>query len=157
MDILNTAQESEDILVQAQALMDLMPTLCAEVQQHMKSGRIHWRNMTASAKNTKYTTLQNAPLSDDTASEFIEVLDLYKQSLDDVIKAGSALGEAMTALSIAHLYFWGAMLLNKTMFELFFKYLDQSNDAFQKRREGWKVLSGWDKVDKLLQAVSERP
>jgi hypothetical protein len=156
LDMLNTVQESEDILVQAQGLMDLVPTLCAEAQQHMKSGRMHWRNMIAIAKNTKYTKLQNAPLSDDTASEFIEVLDLYKLSLDDAIKAGNTLGEAMTALYIAHLYYWGAMLLKKTMFELFFKYLDQSNDAFQKRREGWKVLSGWDKVDKLLQAVSER-
>ncbi len=42
------------------------------------------------------------------------------------------------------------------MFEEFFRYLDQSNEAFQKRREGWKVLNGWDKVNKLLMAVPEQ-
>lgn len=42
------------------------------------------------------------------------------------------------------------------MLDEFYRYLDQSYEAFQKRQEGWKVLSGWDKVDKLLKPMSEK-
>jgi CHAT domain-containing protein len=157
VDMLDTVVESEDIQIQAQRLVNLVPTLCEEAQQYTRSGVPYWRNMTASAKKTIYSKRQGAPLFDDADPEFIEVLDLYKLSLEEAVKAGNTLGEAATALYIAQLYFWGAMKLEKlSMFDEFFRYLDQSNEAFQKRREGWKVLSGWDKVDKLLKAVSEK-
>ncbi|KAF7507528.1 hypothetical protein GJ744_010319 [Endocarpon pusillum] len=155
VDMLATRVKSEDILIQAQRLMDLVPTLCEEAQQYTKSGLLHWRNMMASAKNAVYWKRQGAPLSDDADPEFIDVLDLHKSSLEEAVKAGNILGEGGTALFIAQLYFWGAMKLKKSMVDEFIKYLDQSYEAFQKRREGWKVLSGWDKVDKLLKAVSE--
>lgn len=155
VDKLATVVESEDILIQAQRLVNLVPTLCEEAQQYANSGLLHWRNMMASAKNVIYSKRQGAPLADDANPEFIDVLDLHKLSLEEAVKAGNILGEAGTALFIAQLYFWGAMKLKKSMLDEFFKYLDQSYEAFQKRREGWKVLRGWDKVDKLLKAVSE--
>ncbi|ERF75709.1 hypothetical protein EPUS_01539 [Endocarpon pusillum Z07020] len=155
VDKLASVVEAEDILIEAQRLVNLVPTLCEEAQQSAKSVLLHRRNMMASAKNIIYSRRQGAPLSDDADPEFIEVLDLHKSSLEEAVRAGNILGEAGTALFIAQLYYWGAMKLKKSMLDEFFKYLDQSYEAFQKRREGWKVLSGWDKVDKLLKAVSE--
>ena len=157
VDMLRNVLECEDIMIQAQRLLDLAPTLCEEAQPYAKSNVPHWRNMMASAKQTIYSRRQGAPLADDADPGFIEVLELHKLSLEEAVKGGNALGEATTALTIAQHYFWGAIKLEKSsMFDEFFRYLDQSNEAFQKRREGWKVLSGWDKVNKLLKAVSEQ-
>jgi CHAT domain-containing protein len=157
VDMLLTVLECEDILIQAQRLVNLVPTLCEEAQKYTKSNVTQWRNMFASAMHTIYMKRQGAPLLDDADPEFIEVLSLYKSSLEEVVKVGNTLGEATTALYIAQLYFWGAMKGTKaSMFDEFFRYLDQSNEAFQKGREGWKVLSGWDKVYKLLKSVSEK-
>jgi hypothetical protein len=157
VDMLRAAVEYEDIMIQAQRLLDLTPTLCEEAQPFTKSNVPNWRNMMASAKRTIYSRRQGAPLADDADPGFIEVLELHKLSLGEAVKTGDTLLEASTALFIAQHYFWGAIKLEKSsMFDEFFRYLDQSNEAFQKRREGWKVLSGWNKVDKLLKAVSEQ-
>jgi CHAT domain len=157
VDMLRTVVEHEDIAIQAQRLLDLAPTLCEEAQPYAKSNVPHWRHMMASAKQSIYLRRQGAPLADDADPGFIEVLELHKSSLEELVKVGDTLGEAASALYIAQLYFWGATKLEKSsMFEEFFRYLDQSNEAFQKGREGWKVLNGWDKVNKLIKAVSEQ-
>lgn len=81
--------------------MNLVPTLCEEAQQYTKSGLVYWQNMMASAKNTIYSKRLGAPFVDDADPKFIDVLDLYKLSLEEAVKAGIILGEAATALFIA--------------------------------------------------------
>ncbi|KAL9119341.1 MAG: hypothetical protein Q9187_004105 [Circinaria calcarea] len=145
----------EDRFTEAQRMLDLIPTLCEEVQSHLKAGTVNWRNVVCSAKTAIYARQNKETLLNEESPQFREIQALYEISLRESQERNHHWNEASTALAMAQHLMFAASMLRPAAFEAFCRYLDTAEMAFQKNRESWKVLRGWNKVQKLLLAVRE--
>ena len=146
----------EDILLEAQRMLNPVPTLCEEAQRQFRGTFINWRNLVCGAKKTLYSKQNYETLVNEDTPEFCEILELYKLSLKESRDRGSLHNEATTLLFIAQHYYYAAWNLRPAALTAFFEYLDAADTVYNKIRENWKVLAGWAKVEKLLGAVQEQ-
>ena len=149
------AARQEDILLEAQRMLNLVPTLCEEAQQQFRGTFVNWRNLVCGAKRIHYSKQNYETLVNEESPEFREILELYKLSLKESRDRGSLNNEATTLLFIAQHYYYAAWNLRPAALTAFFGYLDAADTVYNKSRESWKVLAGWAKVEKLLGAVQE--
>ena len=133
----------QDILKEAQRLLDLIPVLCEEAQGQLQSSTVNWRNIACTAKRILLAQQSPDILKNEEHPGFREVLDLYKVSLKECRDRGDQVNEAATLLFIAQHYYDGAFALRSAALGAFFQYLDESDTIYNKTREGWKVLKGW--------------
>lgn len=145
----------EDRLTEAQRMLDLIPTLCDEVQSHLKASSVNWRNIVCMAKTAIYAGQNKETLWNDESPQFREIQALYEISLRESQERNHHLNEAATALAKAQHLMFAASIIRPAALEAFCKSLDTAEMAFQKNRESWRVLRGWNKVQKLLLAVRE--
>ncbi|KAL8726744.1 MAG: hypothetical protein Q9166_006539 [cf. Caloplaca sp. 2 TL-2023] len=145
-----------EILHEANRLLALVPELCDEAQQQFKGSTVNWRNVACLAKKTILAQQNTETLWNEQHPDFIEIVDMYKVSLQESRDRGSLMNEAAILLFIAQHYSHGALLLRPAAIGPFFEYLDAADTVYNKSRESWKVLKGWSKVEKLLSAVQEQ-
>ena len=86
----------------------------------------------------------------------MEILSLYKISINELRDQGDFYGQATTFLFIAQHYFFPGQKLRPAALEAYFQNLSQAELMFRRVRESWKILRGWSKVQKLLKAAEER-
>ncbi len=149
------ASYMEDSAIEAQRLLGLTYSLGSAAQEILKTNRPPWRNIICGAKKTMYVRQDLQSMLNEENAQFLEIVSLYKISLDEFRNLGHIYGQAMTSLFLAQQYFWPALNGRPAAFGAFFEHLDNADTMFRRIREGWKVLSGWDKVQKLLQAAEE--
>ena len=145
----------EDRHIEAQRMLDLVPTLYEEVQPHLRSSVVNWRNIVCSAKIMIYARQDKETLWNDESPQFREIQALYDISLRESQEKNNHWNEASTALYMAQHMMFAASKLRPAAIDAFFTHLDTAEIAFQKNRESWKILKGWNKVQKLLLAVRE--
>ena len=153
--VMHVAREN-DILLEAQRMLDLVPTLCGEAQHQFMGIIVNLRNLVCDAKKALYSKQNYEWLVNEDSPEFCEVLELYKLSLQESRDRGNLANEATTLLYIAQLYYYAAWNLRPAALTAFFEQLNAADTVYNKSREGWKVLTGWAKVEKLLSAMQER-
>ena len=146
---------TEDSATEAERLLDLTFSLGPKAQEMLKSTRPAWRNIICGAKKMIYARQDTQSMFNEENAQFQEIVSLYKLSLNDFRIQGHMYGQAMTSIFLAQQYFWPALHRRPVAFQAFFEYLDNADTIFRRIREGWRVLSGWNKVQKLLQAAEE--
>lgn len=143
--------------LEAQRLLDLFPNLEVKVQEHMSSNLAYWRSTVAAAKHMMYIQSRGNVLLDMHSPETKEIIELYNQSLaDNRDKNGPLIRDVYINMDIAHVYFYGAKKMDPTAFEGLSNAVVRAVQAFEKIRAGWRALTGWDRVHKLLLAMEER-
>ena len=150
------AKRQEDILLEAQRMLNLVPTFCEEAQEQFKGVFINMRNLVCGAKKTLYSKQNYETLVNEESPEFCEILELYKISLKESRDRGSLNNEATTLLFIAQHYYYAAWNLRPAALTAFFEYLDAADTVYNKSRERWKVLKFREKLEKLLGDVQEQ-
>ena len=83
IDIIIGSSRHEDVLCEAQRMLDLIPTLCDEAHEYFRELTVHWRNIACGAKRTMYAQQNVELLCNEELSEFCEILDMYKISLQE--------------------------------------------------------------------------
>ena len=147
---------ARDKVIDAQNLLELESTVHAEARHLGGQNTSSWRNVICSLKTLVYQEEHCHVLCDEGSSEFQEILGLYKTSLKEEQERGRLIGLANTYMLIAELYYFAAQRLRPEALDPFFQALKDADITFQKMREGWKNLQGWEKVDKVLSASEEQ-
>ena len=147
---------AQDKLIDAQRLLELELTVPEEVRFLGGHNASSWRNIICSLKTLVYQEKHGHVLWDEESPEFQEILGLCKVSLKEEQERGRLIGESNTLMLIAELFYFPAQRLRLGALDPFFKALKDADIAFQKMREGWKNLRGWEKVDKVLSASEEQ-
>lgn len=142
--------------LEAQRLIDLLPKLSVAVQQHVSSNLSSWINTVAAAKNMMYVESHGHVLLDTSCPEFEEIIGLYSQCLAENRGSSRLIREVHFNMDMATLYFYAAAKLDPKAIDGFFNAVDRAVQAFEKIRDGWRALTGWDKVQKLLYALEDR-
>ena len=142
--------------LEAQRLIDLFPVLHAAVQQQISSSVNVWRSVIAGAKQKKYIESHGHDLLDMHCPEFEEIIKIYDQCLAENHGNAHPIRSLHLNMDIATLYFPAATRLDPTAISGFFNAISRSMRAFDTIREGWRALTGWDKVQKLLHALEDR-
>lgn len=145
----------ETIVTEAQRLLDLIPKLNEEVQQQVIFWTATCRNMLASAKHRIYVENAGHAFLDVNDPDFCDILSLYKLSLAENRERGWIRAEAYTLMEIAHLYFFTTIKRDPSVLETFIETLSAAMDSFERIREGWRALEGWDRVRKLMLALED--
>ena len=153
-----TGNSATNVLVEAQRMLDLTPTLDEEVENFFSGNVVAWLNLMAQARIQIFCTdpKLGPQLNDESSEPFLIVLALYERSLRNAREKGHLVNEALTTLFIAQLYYFPALHRRLEGFEKFFRYAHMADRCFKKRRDGWLALQGWEKVEKLLLAVEEQ-
>lgn len=154
--LIDSQCSAQDKLIDAQRLLELESTLHEEVRFLGGQNTLAWRNIICSLKNLIYQEEHGHVLWDEESPEFQEILNLYKESLKEEQEKGRLIGESNTFMLIAELFYFAAQRLRPGAMEPFFQALKDAEIAFQRMREGWKNLHGWERVDKLLSASEEQ-
>ena len=155
--VIDSAGPYEIRALEAQRLIDLLPGLDAKVQNHFSSNLAHWRNTVAASKHMIYIKSNNQNLLDMQSSELKEIINLYNQSLsDNQEKSGPLIEQIHINMGMARVYFSAAAKLDPIAGEGFFNAIARALQAFEKIRAGWRALTGWDRVQKLLLALEDR-
>lgn len=155
LQLQGSARSEETIVKETQRLLDLFPKLNEEVQQQVACSRAPVRNTLAAAKYIILVKKTGHVFLDARSPEFQNILSLYKQSLAENREEGQIRAEAYTLMNIAHLYFYTALKPDPSVLETFIETLSAAMDAFEKIREGWRALQGWDKVDKVTKDLED--
>lgn len=145
----------ETTATEAQRLLDLIPKLNEEVQQHVMIWTATCRNLLASAKHRIYVEKAGHEFLDVNDPDFCDILSLYKLSLAENRERGWIRAEACTLVEIARLYFFTTAQRDPSVLETFIETLSAAMDSFERMREGWRALEGWDKVRKLMLALED--
>ena len=145
----------QDQLKLTQTTLELIPRLAWLMPDLSISNAITWRNRLCFVKQNLYYEEQGHVFWTEDDPQFQEILTLFQLSLQQARGIGRLDLEATISMNIAHLYYSPALCLRQKAFEGFFQSLDDAEIAYQKSREGWKFLRGWDKVEKLLMAAEE--
>lgn len=154
--LIDSEFSARDKLIDAQKLLELESTVHEEVRFLGGQNTAAWRNIICSLKTLVYQEEQGHVLWDEDGSEFQEILSLYQVSLKEEEKIGRLIGQSNTFMSIAELFYFAAQRLRPGALDPFFQALKDADIAFQKMREGWKNLHGWQRVDKVLSASEEQ-
>lgn len=139
--------------LEAQRILDLIPTLCTEARQNQLSGV--WRNVLCDVKRAALVAKGNAEALFEDHPNFREITELYEITLNESHVRRKSFMQAVTSASLAAHYSFAAWNLRPEAIEQFFRYCNLAEQWFQRIRESWKLLRGWEKVEKLTLAVDE--
>lgn len=139
-----------DKLIESQRLLDLVPKLNGEIQSFTANSIPHWRNLVSNFKTRIYFDKHGHGFLNEEVPEFLEILSLYKTSLEEFRTKGELYSQACVLIFIAQLYFFAAQKLRPAALNAYLESLNSADILFQRIREGWKYLKGWNKVEKLL-------
>ena len=143
--------------LEAQRLISLFPKLNVKVQEHISSDLAYWRSIVATAKHSMYKKSRGDVLRDMHCPELKEIIELYNQSLaDNREKNGPLIRDIYINMDMAHVYFFAAARLDPIATEGLLNAAARAVQAFEKIRAGWRALTGWDRVEKLLVTLEER-
>jgi CHAT domain-containing protein len=98
---------------------------------------------------------QDGPLCDDTSEEFLEILAMCESAREESRKSGNSYLESSSIITMVVLFQYSALTFCENAFTRFYKCFIDAEQLIERRRVGLKALSGWDKVDKLLQSLQE--
>ena len=142
--------------LEAYRLIDLIPKLSEKVQHHVSSNSSSWKSTVAAAKRATYIESHGHPLLDMDSPELKEIIGLYDQCLAENRGSTRLLREVHLNMSIASVYLHAAKKLDPKALSGFFNAVEKAVEAFEKIREGWRILTGWDRVQKLLLALEDQ-
>ena len=143
--------------LEAQRLIALLPKLNVKVRKHVSSDLADWRSIVATAKHLMYIRSHGDVLRDMHSPELKEIIELYNQSLaDNRDKGGPLIREIYISMHMARVYFYAAAKLDPVAAEGLLNAAARALQAFEKIRAGWRALTGWDRVEKLLLALEDR-
>lgn len=155
--VIDSAMSSELRALEAQRLIALLPKLNVKVQEHVCSDLAYWKSTVATAKHLMYIKSHGDVLRDMHSPELKEIIELYNQALaDNRDKGGPLIREIYIYMDMAHIYFYAAAKLDPVAVEGLLNAAAMALRAFEKIRAGWRALTGWDRVEKLLLALEER-
>ena len=149
----NIVYSPDNKLIEAERMLDLLPKINIEAAASFKTCLPLYRNSLARAKKMILCRdLKNSGLYDETSASFQEIIQLYEQSLRECQAAGDLQTEILTLNEIASMYFIPASKLRPMALQNFFSNVEALEVVSQRLREGWKVLSLRNKVEKSLLA-----
>lgn len=151
----SSATSWDTIAIEAQRILDLIPKLNEEVQQFVIANTAVFRNALASAKVMIYAAQTGHVFLDVENPDFRDILSLYQLSLAENRERSRIRAEAHTLIEIASLYFFATTKLDSGVPETFIETLDAAMTAFERIREGWRTLRGWDKVRKVMLSLED--
>ena len=156
-DVITAASSNELYALEAQRLIDLLPKLDVKVQEHVSSNLGYWRSTVALSKHRDLLLAKRSDLLLDMHSpEIKEIIELYNRSLEDSRDRKGLLNQDIQInMGMARVYFLAAFRLNPIATEGLFNAAVRAVQAFEKVRAGWRALTGWDRVEKLLLALEE--
>ena len=155
--VTDSAMSFELRALEAQRLIALFPKLNVKVQEHVSSNLAYWKSTIARAKHLMYIRSRGDVLRDAQCPELKEIIELYNQALaDNRDKGGPLIREIYIYTDMAHVYFYAAAKMDPVAVEGLLNAADQALEAFEKIRAGWRALTGWDRVEKLLLALQDR-
>ena len=155
--VIDSATSFELRALEAQRLIALLPKLNVKVQEFVSSNLAHWKSIVAAAKHMMYIESRGDVLRDMHSPELKEIIELYNQSLAiNRDKNGPLIREVYIYMDMAHVYFFAAAKLDPVATEGLLNAAAKALQAFEKIRAGWRALTGWDRVEKLLLALEER-
>ena len=155
--VIDSAMSFELRALEAQRLIALFPKLNVKVQEHVSSNLAYWRSTVATAKHLMYIKSRGDVLRDMRSPELKEIMELYNQSLaDNRDKGGPLIREIYIYMDMAHVYFYAAAKLDPVALDGLLNAAAKALEVFEKIRAGWRALTGWDRVEKLLLALEER-
>ena len=154
--VINSATSFELRGLEAQRLIDLFPKLEVKVQEYISSNLAYWKSTVAAAKHMMYIKSRGNVSLDMHSPETKEIIELFSQSLaDNRDKNGPLIRDVYINMDMAHVYFYDARKLDPIAFEGLSNAVARAVQAFEKIRAGWRALTGWDRVQKLLFAMEE--
>lgn len=155
--VADSAMSYELRVLEAQRLISLFPKLNVKVQEYISSDLAYWRSTVAGAKHVIYLKSRANALLDMHSPELKEIIQLYDQCLaDNHDKKGPLIQDVYINMDMVHVYFHAAGRKNPIALEGLLNAAARALQAFEKIRAGWRVLTGWDRVEKLLLAMEER-
>jgi CHAT domain-containing protein len=151
-----TIYSPDEKCIECQRMLTLIPQLNEKAAVSYKACLPCYRNGLARAKKMQLCrNLNDSGLYNETSQQFLEILNLYSQSLQECRAAGDLKMEFSTISEIAQLYFIPASKFRLLAVQNFFANVDAAEVVSQKIIERWSVLSGHTKVEKLLLAVED--
>lgn len=155
--VIDSAMSYELRALEAQRLISLFPKLNVKVQEYISSDLASWKCTVATAKYGMCLESRANVLLDMHSPELKEIIQLYDQSLaENHDKKGPLIRDVHINMDMAHVYFHAAARLNPVAAEGLLNAAARAVQAFEKIRAGWRALTGWDRVEKLLLAMEER-
>ena len=155
--VVKSATSWELRALEAQRSIALLPKLDIKIQKQFSSNLAYWRRTVAAAKHMIHIKSSEHGLFDMHSPELKEIIELYNQSLaENRDTNGPLLRDVHINMDMAHVYFHAAARLNPVAFEGLANAVARAVQAFEKIRAGWRALTGWDRVEKLLLAMEER-
>lgn len=149
------APYSENDVKTVQSILDMVPKMPREAQASAIGNVPTFRNGLCLVKRMLYLQETGHDFQTEEDPRFLEILKLYKTTLGEVQQRHQPYMEAVTYVYIGQHYYSPAMNLRQTAVTKILEALDGAETAFQKNRESWKYLRGWDKVEKLLMSLEE--
>lgn len=152
--VMDTGSLTQQAL-EAQRILDLIPILCTEAREMQSLG--FWRNILCEVKTAALKVDDDIEARFEDHPKFREIADLYEITLDEheTQMIGRFSMRAVTLASLAALFSFPAWNQRPEAVEPFFRYSNLAEQLFERTRESWKLLRGWEKVEKLLMAVEE--
>lgn len=155
--VINSATSFELRALEARRLIALFPNLDVKIQTQFSSDLAYWRGTVAAVKHKMYIKSRGQVLPDMHSPELKEIIELYNQSLaDNRDTNGPLLRDIYINMDMAEVYFRAAARLDPIAFEGLSNAVARAVQAFEKIRAGWRALTGWDRIKKLLSALEER-
>lgn len=109
-----------------------------------------WLEHLGTLKVARYAEKHGHMFENEEIPEFGEILDHYNTALEYNRQRGHLHLQATVLICVAQLYFCAAQKLRPAALLAFRESLDSAENIYERMREGWKYLRGWDKVEKLL-------
>lgn len=156
--VLNTGSLKQQAL-EAQRVLDLIPTLCTEAREKQSLGV--WRNILCVVKQEGLRVEDEINRFED-HPKFREIAHLYESTLNEtgtgneIQMGGHVFMQAVTSASLAAHYSFPAWNLRLGATEPFFRYCELAEQLFERTRESWKLLQGWEKVEKVSKAIDQQ-
>ena len=154
--VIDSAMSPELRALEAQRLIALFPKLNVKVQEHVSSNLAYWKSTIATAKYLMYIKSRGHVLRDMQCPELKEIMELYNQALaDNRDKGGPLIREFYIYTDMAHVFFYAAAKMDPVAVDGFLDAAEQALETFERIRAGWRALTGWDRVEKLLLALKD--
>lgn len=152
----NSLASATDRVIECEKLIALGERFSTEAQQPFSFEFGLYMGRLPSLKMARYLEKHNHMLLSEEIPEFGEILDEFKNALEYSCQRGELQRQAFFWTCIAQLYFHAAEKLRPAAVVALMDSLDSAERIYQRMREGWKYLRGWDKVEKLLLASREQ-
>ena len=156
-DVIIAASSNELCALEAQRLIDLLPKLDVKVQEHVSTNLGYWRSTVAASKHRDLLIAHRSDILLDMHSpEIKEIVQLYNQSLEDIHDGKDLLmQEIQINMGMARVYNLAALRLDPIPTEGLLNAAARAVQAYEKVRAGWRALTGWNRVEKLLLALEQ--